>query len=49
VFPLLADQFTLGEEFAQVLPDPAFHDLPEALVIFFDLQNHKDLATDEHR
>src|SRR5262245_54270191 len=35
----LADQLALGEEFAQVLPDPALDDLAEALVIFFDLQD----------
>src|SRR5688500_7628849 len=35
VLAFLADQLTFGEELAQVLPNPAFHDLPEALVIFF--------------
>jgi len=40
VLAFLADQFTLGEELAQVLPDPALDDLPETLVIFFDLQYH---------
>ena len=40
VLALLADQLALGEELAQVLPDPALDDLAEALVIFFDLQDH---------
>jgi hypothetical protein len=40
VLAFLADQLALGEELAQVLPDPALDDLPEALVIFFDLENH---------
>jgi hypothetical protein len=40
MFAFLADQFALGEKFAQVFTDPALDDLPETLVIFFDLQNH---------
>ena len=40
VLALLADQLALGEELAQVVADPALDDLPEALVIFFDLQDH---------
>jgi hypothetical protein len=40
VLALLADQLALGEELAQVLADPAFDDLAEALVIFFDLEDH---------
>src|SRR5437762_8793050 len=36
----LADELALGKEFAQILPDPALDDLPETLVIFFDLEDH---------
>src|SRR4051794_35879510 len=41
VLALLADQLPLGEELAEVLPDPALHDLPEPLMIFFDLEDHE--------
>jgi len=37
VLSLFSDEFALGEEFAQVVADSSFDDLPEALVIFFDL------------
>ena len=40
VLAFLADQLALGEELAQVLPDPSLDDLAEALVIFFDLEDH---------
>ena len=39
-----ADQLALGEKFAQVITDPALDDLPETLVIFFDLQDHGNLC-----
>ena len=37
---LFADEFALGEKFAQVVANPALDDLPKPLVIFFDLQHH---------
>ena len=37
VLAFLADQLALGEELAQVFPNPPLDDLAEALVIFFDL------------
>ncbi len=40
VLAFFADQFALGEKFAQIVADPAFDDLPEALMIFFDLEDH---------
>ena len=40
VLAFLADQLALGEELAQVVADASFDDLPEALVIFFDLEDH---------
>jgi hypothetical protein len=40
VLALLADQLALGQELAQVVADSSFDDLPEALVVFFDLQDH---------
>ena len=43
MFPLLADQFPLGQKLAQIVPNPPFDDLPESLVIFFDLQDHCSL------
>ena len=44
VLALLADQLAFGEELAQILPDPALDDLPETLVIFFDLEDHGDIV-----
>ena len=44
VLAFLADQLALGEEFAQVVTDAALDDLPEALVIFFDLKDHVNSA-----
>jgi len=41
VLALFADQLTLGQKFAQVFADPALDNLPESLVIFFDLQDHE--------
>ena len=43
VVTILADQLTLGKEFAQVAADPALDDLPEALVVLFDLEDHRRL------
>src|SRR4051812_13919286 len=43
VLAFFADQFPLGQEFAQILSDPALNDLPETLVIFFDLEDHFSL------
>jgi len=40
VLALFADQFAFGEELAKVLAYPAFDDLPEALVIFVNLEDH---------
>ena len=40
-FSLFADEFALGEKFAQIVADSAFDDLPKALMIFFDLEDHK--------
>src|SRR5690606_20225734 len=40
VLPLLADELPLGEELAQVVTDASLDDLAEALVVFFDIQDH---------
>jgi hypothetical protein len=40
VLPLLADQLPLGEELPQVVTDATLDDLAEALVVFFDLEDH---------
>jgi len=45
VLALLADQLTLGEELPQVVADASLDDLAEALVIFFDLQDHNGYFT----
>ena len=39
-FPLLPDQLALRDVLAEVLPDLAADDLPEAAVILVDLQRH---------
>ena len=44
MLPLAPDQLTLGEKFAQIIPNPAFHDLPETLMIFFDLEDHEFIS-----
>jgi hypothetical protein len=37
---LLADQLALGQKLAQIVANPALDDLPESLVILFNLENH---------